>query len=410
MTENNIQVCMLGGFSIARGDRKIDDGSNRMRKVWLLLAYMIYNRNRHIPQESYLSLLQGKAGDEALDPNGNLKALFYRARTMLNQIDDDAGHNLIVRKSGSYNWNTDLPLQLDVEQFEQLCKEGSAAENDAARLELLLQALNLYRGDFLPKLSSENWVMPIAAYYHSLYLDTVGIALEILEAQSRWNEAAALCETALKIDPYSEALYQHLMNCKITLGDRAGASAIYEEMSELLFSHFGVMPSDESRAIYREALRSNDSGATIPVGTVREQLRETTEAKGALFCEYDFFRLYYQAQARAIARSGDVIHIALFSVHGRGKKELPRRSLDRAMENLKEQIIGNLRQGDIVTQCSVSQLIVMLPQANYENSCAVCDRLLKNFNRQYPHSPVDIHVSVQPLEPLETIPGRNADN
>ena len=116
------------------------------------------------------------------------------------------------------------------------------------------------------------------------------------------------------------------------------------------------------------------------------------------------FKILYQAQARALIRSGDVIHIALFSIHGRGKKDLARRSLDRAAENLKELLIANLRQGDIVTQCSVSQFIVMLPQANCENSCAVCDRLLRAFNRQYPHTPVEIKFSVQPLEPLEPTP------
>ena len=75
-----------------------------------------------------------------------------------------------------------------------------------------------------------------------------------------------------------------------------------------------------------------------------------------------------------------------------------------ARNNLQELILGNLRQGDVVTRCSVSQLIVMLPQANYENSCAVCQRILKAFSRQYPHSPADIHYSVQPLEPLSAAP------
>jgi hypothetical protein len=41
----------------------------------------------------------------------------------------------------------------------------------------------------------------------------------------------------------------------------------------------------------------------------------------------------------------------------------------------------------------------MLPQANYENSCLVCQRIIKAFFRQYPHSPADIQFSVRPLEP-----------
>ena len=65
-------------------------------------------------------------------------------------------------------------------------------------------------------------------------------------------------------------------------------------------------------------------------------------------------------------------------------------------------MISNLRQGDVVTRCSSSQLIVMLHQANYEDSCEVCQRLLRAFGRQYPHTPVSIHYNVQPLEPFET--------
>ena len=41
----------------------------------------------------------------------------------------------------------------------------------------------------------------------------------------------------------------------------------------------------------------------------------------------------------------------------------------------------------------------MLPQANYENSCMVCERIVGAFSRRYPHSPALIHYSVQPLEP-----------
>lgn len=407
MLPENVTVRMLGGFSIERGGHSIDDRSNRMRKVWLLLAYLICNRNSHLSQDHYITLLQGKSGDEAADPSGNLKAMFYRARTMLNQLDGTAGHDLIVRKDGSYAWNADVPLRLDVEEFEGLCRKGDAEADDALRLELYRQALALYGGDFLPKLSTESWVMSLSTYYHRLWLETTEKALSLLEARELVAEAAELCEKALKIEPYSESLCQCLMRCKLAAGDRSAVLSIYEDMSERLFSSFGVMPSDESRALYREAGRTADS-TSVPMGTLREQLRETVEAKGALFCEYDFFKVLYQAQARAVIRSGDAVHIALFSVHGRGKKALSRRSLDLAVENLKDQIVRNLRQGDIVTQCSVSQLIVMLPQANYENSCAVCERLLRAFFRQYPHSPADIHYSVQPLEPVE--PGRAGPN
>jgi len=393
-----LTVKMLGGFSIERNGICVDDHSNRMRKVWLLLAYLIYSRSSRVTQDSLAALLGGFGSDDAADPGGRIKAMFYRARTMLNQLGEDAGHQLIRHRGGSYSWNTDVPLYLDVEEFDRLCCAAADAEDDALRLDLYRQALSLYRGDFLPKLATEPWVMPINTYYHQMFLSAALRTLSLLEGLELRAEAAALCEKALAIEPYSEELYQHLMRSRIALDDRAGALTAYEEMSELLFSSFGVMPSEESRQLYRDAARET-GGITVPAGTVREMLKEPAGARGAMLCDYDFFKLLYRVQARSIVRSGDTVHIALLSLHGYGQKELARRSLDTAMDNLQDVIVHSLRQGDIVTKCSVSQFIIMLPQANYENSCAVCQRIIRAFGRQYPHSPARVQFSVQPLEP-----------
>ena len=393
-----LYVQMLGGFSLMLGDRTVDDSSNRMKKVWLLLAYLIHSRSSRTTQEGLLSLLQG-SGEDSADPAGRLKTMLYRVRTMLNGLEEDAGHTWIIRRDGTYVWNPEVALELDAERFEQLCRKAELAP-EAEQTDLYLQALALYRGDFLPKLSMEPWVMPLNAYYHRLYLESALKTLALLEQQGRWQEAQALCRQALQLEPYSEELYQHLMHCQISAEDRQGALHTYEKMSEMLFSNFGVMPSEESRELYRRAA-SNAAALTVPISSLREQLREADAARGALYCEYDFFRMLYQLQARAIVRTGDIIHIALFSVRGQGGKELSRRSLNTAMDNFQEILIRNLRRGDVVTRCSVSQLIIMLPQANYENSCMVCQRLLEAFARQYPHSPVSIHYRVQPLEPKE---------
>lgn len=397
----SIQVTMLGQFAITRDGCTVDDHSNRMKKVWLLLAYLIYARDRRHTQEQFLSLIQGADNSEIDDPAGRLKALFYRARAMLGGLGDNAGHELIIHKSGSYGWNNQIPLTLDVEEFDRLCGEASRQQEGDKRLELQLQALALYGGDFLPKLAMEPWVMPIHTYYHRMFLETVEQVLPTLEQLSRWEEAERLCVKALKIEPYSEILYQHLMRCRLNSGDRAGVISAFEQMSELLFDTFGVMPSEESRQLYRAASRE-ENDRSVPIDTVRDNLRENTGAKGAMYCEYDFFKLLYQVQARALIRSGDVIHIALLSLHGSNRQALARRSLDIAMENLQALVLDNLRQGDVVTRCSVSQMILMLPQANYENSCAVCQRIIRAFQRQYPHSPADIHFSVQPLEPASS--------
>lgn len=400
MRNETLRVKMLGSFSLESGELKVDDSANRSRKVWLLLAYLVYNRGRTVPQEELIDLLWGEE-ENSSNPLNALKTMLHRVRTMLNQLGGSAGHELIVRRGGSYVWNTEVPMEYDVEQFEQLCKAAQSEEDEEKKLDCCLSAISLYNGDFLSKLGAERWVVPISVYFHNLYLDVVLETVELLEARNRKKEAADLCRRALKTDAYQEDLYRHLIRDLLDLNQQKQAMAVYDEMSELFFSNFGVMPAEDIRAMYREAAREVNDKA-LPMGIVREQLKEVEPPSGALICEYDFFKVLYHAEARLISRSGDAIHIGLLSLKGRGDKELSKRSLDRAMENLQEQIRTNLRKGDIASRCSVSQYILMLPQANYENSCMVCERIIRSFYRQYPHSPAEIHYSVQPLEPCET--------
>lgn len=389
---------MLGEFSIQSGSSEINDSDSRSKKVWLLLAYMIYCRSRSVSSDELVELIWGEEEDGSSNPLNALKTMFHRARTFLNQLEDTAGHSLILRKEGSYAWNTDIPLTLDIDQFDSLCRAGASALDDNTRLELWLKALPLYRGTFLAKLSSEPWVVPIAAYYQNLYIQTVLGVLPLLKQRELWQEAAQLCRDAIALEPYQEELYYNLMTALIRMDDQQGAVAVYEEMSQLFLSNFGIMPSDELRALYRDAVRTVNSHTVAP-GEILEQLRESCSRAGALFCDYDIFKVIYHSVARLVTRSGDAAHLVLVSVAADNGRNLARRSLDRVVGNLQELICSNLRRGDVAARCSLSQFILLLPQANFENSQMICNRISRAFVRQYPHSPAQLQFSVHPLEP-----------
>lgn len=391
-----LNIQMLGGFSISWNGNEISDNDNRSRKVWLLLAYVICCRGHRISQNELFSLLWG--GEDIINPTNALKTIFHRARAMLDGLGNGAGHTLIVRREGYYTWNNKIPIQVDFEQFESLCQEADAQTDPALQLKQYQNALALYQGNFLSKLSSEPWVVPQCTYFHNLYLRALRALLPLLRDRNRLSDIVALCNEAILVEPYDETLYQFLMRAQLDLSDQQGAIKTYESMSNLLFSNFGIMPADESKALYREAVRTVNT-RSMDLVLLREQLTEESDAPGgALLCDYDFFRIIYQAEARSVARNGSAVHIALISVRN-AAKPLSRRSMDCCMENLREIVVGNLRKGDVVSQCSVSQYVLMLPQANYENSCMVCDRILKVFSRQYPHSPAILTYTVQPLIP-----------
>lgn len=395
MNGPTLQVQMLGQFTLRYGDRTISDSDDRSRRVWSLLAYMLYNHGRSFAQEELIRLYWSNS-EKSADPGNALKSIFHRIRIALDKLQPGLGRLLIRRKAGRYFWNNVMPLSLDIEDFEAHFHAAEAAGDDDVRLTEYQAALALYAGDPLPRMTDEIWTIPIVAYYHSLYTRAAAGAIELLEKQERTAEAVALCRRAIHIEPYQEDLYEHLMRGLLRTGDMKGAMSVYEEMNELLLAHFGVMPSETLRTLYRQATRTvNDR--TLTMDEVCSQLEEPAPHGGAMVCEYDFFKILYRAEARSIARNGHSANICLLSVSGKDGEMLARRSLDPAMNNLQVLVQNNLRRGDVIARCSISQYIILLPQANYENSRMVADRLVSAFYRRYPHSPARLRYTVQPL-------------
>lgn len=397
MAEPTIKICMFGEFSFSTDTQVISDRDNRSGKVWLLLAYIICFRNKTISDDDIVSALWYD-DDSNVNPTNALKTMFHRSRSLLDRVCDGCGRRLIIRKKGSYSFNIRADYTLDIEEFEKLYNFGKSSSFEVERLSYYMKALDLYKGDFIPKISSELWVMPLKTYYHNLYLQIVREAIDILLASGRHADIALICRKAIEIELFDENLYYSLMRSLLESKKHNEAVAVYIKMSDMLFSMFGVMPSDQLRETYREAMRTENIQETDLL-TIKDQLKEYEQKTGAFLCDYDFFKVFYQIEARAIVRSGDAVHIGLLTITDVQGKPISKRSLGRSMDNLAKVICECLRQGDVVAKYSSSQYVLLLPHANSENSRMVLIRIVRTFRRQYPHFSANISFTIQPLDP-----------
>lgn len=400
MASTSLNIQMLGTFSIRLDSAELTI-SGRPQKLCLLLSYLIRERSRAVPCQELAELIWQNKPVTAASLNA-LKAILHRARSCLDQLGAGMGRTLILSRQGCCQWNPDQPVILDAEEFSRLCREGETAPAGERRLELWIQALELYRGDFLSALSDNPWAAAAAAALHSTYLETALKVFPLLAAQGRSQEAAELSGAAFALEPCREDLCRWRMETLLSLDRRREAARTYEDFQELLLARQGVMPSDALRDLYRRAQSRRDPRAISPV-TLLERLQEPPHP-GALLCDYDFFRIVCHSMARMAARSGEPLQVALISVRPAKDSPLSRRSLDRVMEHLQDVIRRHLRQGDTATRCSASQFALLLPQATYENGRMICTRITRAFVRQFPHSPAVLHVSLQPLLPARGLP------
>lgn len=393
MNPEVLYVNMFGQFTLTYGGKKISCTSNRSRLTWNILAYLLCHRGELISAEELISAVWKQEND---NPAGAMRTAVHRARAMLIDMMSDSAAKLLVAKSGGYMWNANVETVVDTDEFDRLV---TVLQSGCEETDTYLAALNLYEGKFLPMQDSELWVMPIQAYYQTVYSWLLNQTIPKLEREGRYKEGIALCRKALLIDAYSESVYQHLMRFLLQEGDRQEVIRVYEDMSKLLLSTLGILPNQESRALYREAISTCTSRSVISPEDAIAQLCEEGNINGALICDYDFFRILYQAQARTIVRTGNVVHTVLMTLKPRTEKEVSEKSMSLAMDNLEKLMAQVLRKGDVITRCSASQFLLMLPSANYENSGMVCRRVVSAFERKYPHAPVCVDVYIQALSP-----------
>lgn len=391
-TDNVIHVQTLGQFSVSIGGHSINNKENQAKKPWSILQYLIAFRNRDITSNELIELIW--SDDQSANPGGALKTLVFRSRKLLEPLGIPP-QELIVQRRGSYAWNPEYQTLVDADEFEALCLR--AADDGAGKeeqLRLYLQAIDLYQGDFLPKSAWESWVAPISARYHSLYLQAAHKAVELLTSLGNWEEIAALCEKAIRIEPFDEDLHYSLIYALHSAGRQNLALEHYKRTINQFYNEFSITPSERMKDLYK-IIRDEEHGVTTDLSIIQESMQEQQHTGGAYCCEYSVFRDIYQLEQRAIERTGDSIYLCLLTVRLENG-ELPKTSvMVRAMDALKRAISGSLRRGDVYARYSIAQYIILLPTASYENGCSVMKRISTSFKKEYFRKDLVIDYALQ---------------
>ena len=77
-----LKVQMLGGFALRMDGRELLDTDTRSKKAWILLAYLICQRENTVPQKKLIDLLWGEEPN-SVNPENALRITMHRTRALL---------------------------------------------------------------------------------------------------------------------------------------------------------------------------------------------------------------------------------------------------------------------------------------------------------------------------------------
>ncbi|MDR0470052.1 MAG: winged helix-turn-helix domain-containing protein [Peptococcaceae bacterium] len=389
--QDALTIRTLGVFSVGIGDRPLSDTSNRSQKLWKIFKYLLTNRHKMISVETLIGILWPES--EPDNPQKSLHTLMSRLRKQLNP--DGEGDSYILFQHGCYQWNPKLPIDLDVAEFEKMITNSAETQDDEEKLVFLKKAVDMYQGDYLSEATFEAWVLPVSNYYKRLYLRTVLDLVEVCKRASAYEDIAEICIKAIENEPYEENLYEYLIQALLINGEIARAQRYYHHFSELMQKAFGAKPSEEFRAL-SQGMWENE-GEEFNLFDIKRKLDGEPLRRGAFFCTTDTFNQIYQLDKRSDERMKFPVFLCLITVSGKTEAPIEEKLVKSASLALRQCLMRTLRQGDIVSQYSKNQFLLLLSAYYQKDAESALNRVQHLFADEADNAPFELKINLSQI-------------
>lgn len=377
--QESIEITMLGKFTIfgpGMTGPKAVSLTGRARRLWILTAYLILNRDRGVGARELIDVLWPDS--ESSDPMATLQNNISRARNALEELGLRDGKKLISNRSGTYYWAPNLETTLDCEQFRtalRACLDEAGNIQDEA---LAARAIRMYTDDFLPECATDSWCVNTSAYYHAAYLQLCRkMTARLLERQA-YAEAEQVCRRVLGLDPAAEEFAVHLMQALTRNGMPDKALEYYDYISKLYLETYAVPPSQELETEKAIAVQQRYGGAVDEAQLAA--FLSVPQQTGAFRCDNSVFREMARRQLRTMERTGEEAQLLIVELQNR---ELPAEKRAQSIRRMELTILESLRMGDPFTRMGADRILIMLAGADENGASVVEKRICRNFRQTY---------------------------
>ncbi len=376
MAEDIFKVYMLGKFYMEYKGKEISFERNGATKPNQMLQILLCAGEKGVSRLQLMNQLFGE--DEITDPPTSLRATVFRLRRLLEKAGLPKDEYVHI-SAGNYSWTKEIPVYVDALDFEKVVEQGLAKEDLKERYQYFYHACQLYGGDFLPFLTTENWAVVKRTRFKAIFSKALKELAPVLYEEKAYDKLLPICEVASYWYPFENwQLYQ--VKCFIEMKKYREAIDVYEMTAKRYFEEFGMQPSEELmeqiQKISGQIHISTESAIEIHDG-----LEEDENGKyGAFYCTYPNFLNIYRYLGRVMERSGISAHLLVIDVvdaQGRVIEQGERKQ--EITKHLKEAIFASLRKGDLFTQYSPDQHLVLLLSIKLEECKTVSERIQEKF-------------------------------
>ena len=272
---DGLRVCLFGKLDVKHGDHGTVDLC--ARKAQELFCYLLLHRDRPRTREALTAILWNDCSP-AQSKKYLRQTLWQLQAAMRLQKEPHHAPVLTVESEWVYI-DPKNNLWLDVAEFEQafnLTRGTPGRQLDAQNVQILQNAVELYRGDLLEGWY-QDWCLFERERLQNMYLTMLDKLIDYSEANELYEAGLAYGAHILRHDRARERTHRRLMRLHYLNHDRTAALRQYEQCVAALKEELDVRPAKSTMALY-EQIRADQLQvlpifAPVPV----EPTTETTE-------------------------------------------------------------------------------------------------------------------------------------
>ena len=250
-----LRIETLGGFGVFRGDSPMEEKDWDRNQPKKLLKAILSHGKEKIPKEILMDDLWPEEGPDAA--NKKFKTTLRRLRKSLESpIDKDLSSSYIHLHDNFVFLDREL-CQVDVDLFLSLLKKGEEKErkeDGKGALSFYAEAVEVYKGDFLPEELYEPWVDVKREELKAEYIEVLKKVAKIYDRQGAATKAITCYQRVIQADPLLEESYQFLMNLYANRGMLNEALRTYEACKRAFEAGLKTKPDPTTAALYKKIL------------------------------------------------------------------------------------------------------------------------------------------------------------
>jgi two-component SAPR family response regulator len=245
-----LKIYALGQFKLVKDGEPIRFLRKVQRKPLLLLKALIALGSEEVREEEMTELLWAEADGDAA--HSAFTTTLSRLRRLL-------GFGKTIRVEGGKATLDPFVCWVDAWVFEQILehietswKDIRSGEYPPEFVEMMENAIGLYKGHFLPTDEEHPWTVSYRERLRGKFIRLITMMGKYLRESGQWEKAVECYLKAIEVCDLTEEFYRNLMICYQKLGHWAEAIKIYNRCGKILSANLGTMPSLETEAIYKK--------------------------------------------------------------------------------------------------------------------------------------------------------------